>query len=92
MNKTINAKGLEDLLDKMYLNEEYDEINVNSCPENATREVITIIEDKLKEKWISLEDKIDDEYCETVWEFIAEWYTDICFSLRFDWENLYPYY
>jgi len=90
--KKININKLEKILDDMYLNEEFDEINRNSCPENTTEEVIWMIYDRLEREWIKVEMKTswkDSEYYNTVWEFIAEWYNEISFISHFDWEFLY---
>jgi len=90
--KKININKLEKILDDMYLNEEFDEINQNSWPENTTEEVIWMIYDRLEKEWIKVEMKIewkDSEYYSTVWEFIAEWYNEISFISHFDWKFLH---
>jgi len=69
----ISKDDLEEILDSIYILEEFDEANQDGCPSNAAEEVINKINETLKEKWISLEAKvIGAEYSKNVWEYIAE--------------------
>lgn len=67
------------LIDDMYIEEFYDDINMNEHPDNALSETFWEIQSLLP-KWLNFNTEMEWTRYKNIWDYLINWYeTSLCF-------------